>query len=67
MLEVDEANVSPDFTEQVEELQVIIFNRLQPFKIQQSKLDLSFNLSSSDLLTSLNFIVSKSNEGLMAD
>ena len=33
MLGEDATALNPDFIEQVEELQVIIFNRLLPFKI----------------------------------
>ena len=46
---------------------MIIFNRLQPFKIQQSSLNLMFDLSSADFITLLSYIVQKTNEGLMAD
>ena len=32
-LNLNESQISPEFADQVEELQVIIFNRLQPFKL----------------------------------
>lgn len=67
MLCEEETELNPDFVEQVEELQVIIFNRLLPFKMKQSKLGLTFNLSSSDLNNMLKHLVEKSNDGLMPD
>lgn len=52
-----------EFIEQVEELQVVIFNRLEPATISISDLDISMHLASSDLLYILQMFVDKANAG----
>lgn len=52
---------SADFVEQVEELQVVIFNRLEPARVTLKDAGIEIDLTSSDLLTVLQTVVENLN------
>lgn len=54
---------SEDFIEQVEELQVVIFNRLEPAHISMKEVGIEFDMTSSDLLVVLQSVVESVNSG----
>ena len=53
-----------DFVDQVEELQVVIFNRLEPASISFGEHDIKMHLASSDLLSILHMFVDKANDNI---
>ena len=53
-----------DFVDQVEELQVVIFNRLEPASISFGEHDIKMHLASSDLLSILHMFVEKANDNI---
>ena len=61
---VSEWKPSQDFVEQVEELQVMIFNRLCPASVSIADLDIKMHLASSDLLDILKTLVDKANDNI---